>query len=88
MACYFMDCIKAVYDWSVLVDILGDEEYISFAKVNQYEKHQQNLKILRELMKKYCDKKLYKKFFDGTDEKTANYAHYVGSVKQETRRFL
>lgn len=85
-ACYFMDCIKAVYDWSVLVDILGDEEYISFAKVNQYEKHQQNLKILRELMKKYCDKKIYKKFFDGTDEKTANYAHYVGSVKTGNKK--
>ncbi len=84
--CYILDCIKAVYDWGVLVDILGSEEYLSFAKVKQYEKHQQNLKKLKQLMKRYCNINEYKAFFDGTEAKKANYASYIGSVKTRNKK--
>ena len=33
-----IDRIKGVYDWSVLVEILDGEDYLSFAKVKAYEK--------------------------------------------------
>ena len=85
-ACFALECIKSVYDWSVLVEILGEEEYISFAKVKQYEKHQKNLRALKGLMKKYCDMKDYKNFFDATTEKLANYAHYIGNVKKGNKK--
>ena len=83
---YILDCIKAVYDWGILVDILGDEEYLSFAKVKQYQKHQQNLKRLKKLMKQYCKANEYKAFFDGVFEKSANYASYIGSVKTRSKK--
>ena len=36
---YIIESAKAVYDWSVLSDILGDSVSISDAKVKLYEKH-------------------------------------------------
>ena len=61
--------IKTVYDWSVLVEIMAGEDYLSFAKVNAYNKHKENLCILKEVIRKYCDSEMYHKFFNGFDEK-------------------
>ena len=71
--------IKAVYDWSVLVEIMAGEDYLSFAKVNAYNKHKENLCILKEVIRKYCDSEMYHKFFDGFDEKNG-YGNYIGSI--------
>ncbi len=46
--------IKSVYDWAVLADILKGEKYISFAKVNDYEKHKSDLKLLKTFVKDFC----------------------------------
>lgn len=43
--------IKAIYDWSVLHNILGEEKYISFAKVNSYENHKRDLELLKKYVK-------------------------------------
>ena len=40
--CFVVDVIKAVYDWSNLVDILDGEEYLSDAKVKQYNHHKED----------------------------------------------
>ena len=56
-----IDRIKGVYDWSVLVEILDGEDYLSFAKVKAYEKHGKNLHILKNVMKKYYRFKFMKK---------------------------
>ena len=71
--------IKAVYDWSVLVEIMAGEDYLSFAKVNAYNKHKENLCILKEVIRKYCDYEMYHKFFNGFDEKNG-YGNYIGSI--------
>ena len=71
--------IKAVYDWSVLVEIMAGEDYLSFAKVNSYNKHKENLCILKEVIRKYCDSEMYHKFFNGFDEKNG-YGNYIGSI--------
>ena len=71
--------IKAVYDWSVLVEIMAGEDYLSFAKVNAYNKHKENLCILKEVIRKYCDSEMYHKFFNGFDEKNG-YGNYIGSI--------
>ena len=39
--------LKAVYDWAILADILNGKEYISFSKVDIYEKHGRDLKTLK-----------------------------------------
>lgn len=71
--------IKTVYDWSVLVEIMAGEDYLSFAKVNAYNKHKENLCILKEVIRKYCDSEMYHIFFNGFDEKNG-YGNYIGSI--------
>ena len=94
--------IKMLYDWSVLADILEDYEYISMAKVESFEKHKENLSLLRNLLKHYCSKHLVKCFFDGVEPseeklfksekilmkslKAGNYALYIGHSKRNGQK--
>lgn len=81
-----VQAMKAVYDWSVLVDILDGEEYLSFAKVKQFDEHKHNLHQLRQVMKKYCEKKTWVDFFDDPTGKS-NYAAYIGHVKKNEKKY-
>ncbi len=80
-----VQAMKAVYDWSVLVDILDGEEYLSFAKVKQFDEHKHNLHQLRQVMKKYCEKKTWVDFFEDPTGKS-NYAAYIGHVKKNGKK--
>ena len=82
-----VQAMKAVYDWSVLVDILDGEEYLSFAKVKQFDEHKHNLHQLRQVMKKYCEKKTWMDFFDDPTGKS-NYAAYIGHVKKNGKNIV
>ncbi len=84
--CVLLDIIKSVYDWNVLVDVLDGEEYLSMAKVKQFETHKKNLRLLKEMMKKYSSKEDYKKFFDDRSG-VANYAGYIGSVQTRGKKY-
>lgn len=84
--CFAIDTIKSVYDWSILVDILDGEENLSDAKVKQYDHHKTNLAILKKIMKKYCDAKTYKDFFNDRNAK-ANYVNYIGSVEANGKKY-
>lgn len=44
---YIIETAKAVYDWAVLVEILGKYTSISEAKVATYEKHKSDLQFLK-----------------------------------------
>lgn len=83
---YLLDVIKGIYDWSVLIDILQNETYISFAKVKQYNKHKENLGKLKMIILKYCDKSEYNDFFNNEKGKH-NYASYIGSVKKNRKKY-
>lgn len=78
----FLDSLKAVYDWSKLVNILGDDKYISCARVKSYELHRADLKLLKKYVKTYCPQK-YKAVFRH-DEKQVNYAAYIGMDKHKS----
>ncbi|WP_462274277.1 type II CRISPR RNA-guided endonuclease Cas9 [Filifactor alocis] len=83
---YLFEQMKAMYDWNILVDILGTDEYISFAKVKQYEKHKTNLRLLRDIILKYCSKDEYHRMFN--DEKEAgSYSAYVGKLKKNNKKY-
>ena len=73
--------LKAVYDWAVLADILGDEKYISFAKVKSYNKHGKDLKTLKLYVKKYCPEK-YPEIFKLSKDNLDNYTAYSGMIKK------
>lgn len=66
--------MRKLYDWSVLVEVLGDEETISMAKVNIYEQHKKDLAALKTVIKKYCPDR-YDDVFRKLDKD--NYAAYV-----------
>jgi CRISPR-associated endonuclease Csn1 len=75
--------IAAMYEWSVLSDILGTSTYISEAKVKIYDKHKKDLAELKSFVKRNRPKQ-YNKIFRDSDEKLTNYTAYsynVSSVK-------
>lgn len=84
--CYMIDTIKAMHDWSILVNILKGEKYISVAKVAQYEQHKDNLEKLRRFILKYGSKSLYKEVFNDR-KKSTNYCAYIGSVKVNGKKY-
>lgn len=59
---YIIESAKAVYDWSVLVEILGDSSSISEAKVKTYEKHKADLQYLKKVVREYLSLKNINEF--------------------------
>lgn len=74
---YLIEILKAIYDWGLLSEILQGHEYISYAKVEIYEKHKKDLMTLKNVIRKYCDKDIYEKIFSSHNEKY-NYCSYSG----------
>lgn len=66
--------LRTLYDWSLLVDTLGEAATISEAKVETYNKHKSDLALLKTVVKKYCPEK-YDEVFRATNKD--NYAAYV-----------
>lgn len=86
--CVVVDSIKAMYDWSVLADILKGGEYegtsyLSVAKVALYEKHREDLARLKKILKS-ADETSYRSFFqkEGKD----NYCAYIGSTTRNGKK--
>ena len=85
--------LKAIYDWSVLIDVLNgnsvssakdreNEMSISAAKVKIYQQHAKDLKILKYLVRKYLPSK-YNEIF--RSEKEGSYTAYAKHQKNEKR---
>ncbi len=73
--------LKAIYDWAVLADILQDKTYISYAKVDTYEKHKSDLKLLKGFVKKNIPEK-YNLIFNENKKEVSNYLSYSGHSKK------
>ncbi|MFI3328945.1 MAG: type II CRISPR RNA-guided endonuclease Cas9 [bacterium] len=71
-----VDIIKAIYDWVRLADIIGHNDYICQAKVDSYRKHHEDIKLLKEFIKKYCPEK-YKTIFSLNIKGEHNYVSYI-----------
>ncbi len=78
--------MKAVYDWSVLADLLGDSRTLSEAKVAQYEKHKTDLHYLKALVKEQLGRQAYHEVFVQTKENLANYPAYIGMTKRNGKK--
>lgn len=73
--------LKAVYDWSVLSEILRGETYLSDAKVKDYEEHRSDLTSLKKMIKTYGTRAQFEDLFRKTD-KANNYVAYVGRASK------
>ncbi len=74
--------LKAVYDCVTLHDVLGENKFISAAKVETYEQHKRDLAELKKFIKKYAPEK-YNEIFRKVDKSTANYSAYSGNIKSD-----
>ena len=72
-----LERLKAVYDWALLADILNNQNYISFAKCDVYDKHRRDLKILKAFVKTFVPEK-YKLIFSENKKGLCNYLAYSG----------
>lgn len=77
---------KAIYDWSVLVHVLGKAKTISDAKVQIYEKHACDLKLLKSLIRGKLSTEVYKTVFVKNNAKLNNYCAYIGMVKHNGKK--
>lgn len=85
-----LEMMKNIYSYSVMGNILSGQKYISFAKVEGFEKYKKELKILKDLISHY-DRKFYKEIFKSKED-GANYETYVKdkdkSIKNKTVKEL
>ena len=68
-----IDITKSIYDWSILVNILNGEKYISYAKCKTFDIHKHDLKNLKLIIKKHLPEK-YDEVFKL--DKEYNYVAY------------
>jgi len=73
-----VELMKLLYDYAALSGILGECDYLSEARVATYEKHAEDLKILKSVYKKHLDKAAYDKMF--RSDKEGTYSAYVNSL--------
>lgn len=74
--------MKNLYDWSVVSRMMsgGKEKFISNVKIKQYEKHKNDLRLLKFFTKKYIPEK-YNELFKTASSKLKNYAAYSKNYK-------
>lgn len=76
--------MKDIYDIGSLAGIMKGHNYLSQARVVSYEKHKEDLKLLKNVIRKYCSKEDYDNFFNS--EADGSYASYVGSYNSKTKQ--
>lgn len=77
--------IKGIHDWAKLSEIMrgkdGTYEFLSFSRVDSYEKHKKDLQVLKCLYKNHAFSKYNQMFRIMRDH---NYSAYVGSVNSDS----
>ena len=79
--------LKSIYDYAVLAGTMKGHDYLSCVRVELYEKHKKDLKLLKALYRKYKTKEEYNRMFNSfnpkkntSGKKEVSYAAYVNSL--------
>ncbi len=83
--------LRLLHDWSVLADVLGNKTgitTISAAKVDIYNQHKRDLKLLKYFIRKYCPSQYAMIFRDSRDDNYVAYSYHIncgneGLIKQK-----
>ena len=75
------DSMNTIYSWYILQDILKGRTYVSEAFIDKYKKYSNDLKLLKNVYKKYFPND-YKNMFRKTSEN--NYVAYNGKTSGKT----
>lgn len=73
--------MAAMYDWSVLSDILSSYAYISESKIQIYEQHKSDLSRLKSFVRRNYSQKVYYEIFRESDKDLKNYTAYSYNLK-------
>lgn len=74
----FLEQLRRLTDCAQLNSVMQDAQSISAAKVQVYEQHRSDLRLLKRLVKTYCPEK-YNDIFRG--DKKDNYLYYSHNIK-------
>lgn len=80
-----IDIIKSIYDWMILSDILKNKKYLCEAKVETYQQHHNDIKLLKEFIKKYLNSE-YLNVFATNKKELHNYVSYVYLNKKNNKK--
>mgnify|MGYP002613470305 FL=1 len=72
-----LDALKNIHDWAMISNLMAGKKYISEARVALYEKHHQDLQLLKKAYRTWCPKE-YDSMFRTMEDN--NYSAYAGSV--------
>lgn len=75
---HIIELMKEMYDMGVLAAVMGGYKYLSEARVADYNKHKQDLIILKKVIKKYETEQVYDLLF--RSEEAGSYSAYVNST--------
>lgn len=77
--------LKKIHDWALLASIMPTDgpQYLSYARVESYEKHHKDLLVLKRVYKKYARKHYDEMFRIMSDN---NYSAYSGSVNSKIQQ--
>ncbi len=81
----FIHVMNEIYSWIELQGILEDSNSISEAMIKRYEKHSDDLKLLKKIVKQYIPQH-YNEVFRIKDKDVHNYYQYIhnpSKIKQE-----
>ena len=81
-----IEVMKELYDIGALAGIMKGYQYLSEARVAEYEKHGQDLKVLKTVMKRYASKDEYDKMFRTQDAGTYSAYVHSGNTHKKYRR--
>lgn len=79
-----IEMMKEIYDIGVLANIMKGYSYLSEARVAEYDKHGNDLKILKRVLKRYGMAKEYNYFF--RSDSAGTYSAYVKSLNSGIKR--
>ncbi|MBQ8885770.1 MAG: type II CRISPR RNA-guided endonuclease Cas9 [Clostridia bacterium] len=82
-----LNAARAIYNFTVFEKVLGGNENISTAMVALYEKHQRDLKQLKEFVRANYPQETYYAIFRSRKEKN-NYVNYIGYNKSKGAKQL
>lgn len=69
--------LQEIYNIGALSGIMKGSEFLSEARVKEYEKHKEDLQVLKKVVRKYCTREDYDYLFRSTEKGT--YSAYVNS---------
>lgn len=77
--------VKGIYDAGTLTELLKGEQYLSFARCKDYEKHSEDLKLLKSVIKRYKPDEYDKLFRQAAN---GSYSAYVNSANSQKYNYV